>query len=67
VYRSCTAIPSEFHLQLRTIMLVFRQEFIVKAGPFKFRIAKINRPNLFAPRFSAKRPKIKQFGRLISA
>jgi hypothetical protein len=27
---------------------------------------KINRPNLFAPCFSAKRPKIKQFGRLIS-
>ena len=32
-----------------------------------FRMAKINRPNLFAPCFSAKRPKIKQFGRLISA
>jgi hypothetical protein len=32
-----------------------------------FRIAKINRPNLFDPCFSAKRPKIKQFGRLISA
>jgi hypothetical protein len=33
----------------------------------KFRIAKINRPNLFSPCISAKRPKIKQFGRLISA
>jgi len=33
----------------------------------KGRVAKINRPNLFAPCFSAKRPKIKQFGRLISA
>jgi hypothetical protein len=32
-----------------------------------FRLAKINRPNLFAPCFSAKHPKIKQFGRLISA
>jgi len=31
-----------------------------------FRPAKINRPNLFNPCFSAKRPKIKQFGRLIS-
>jgi hypothetical protein len=40
--------------------------FGVESGHY-FRIAKINRPNLFAPCFSAKRPKIKQFGRLISA
>jgi|HubBroStandDraft_6_1064221.scaffolds.fasta_scaffold60660_3 hypothetical protein len=32
-----------------------------------FWLAKINRPNLFAPCFTAKRPKIRQFGRLISA